>query len=105
MKKVKEVYNHWLPPRLGAAAVTIGYTIYYAESFDYVPKNLRRHEFKHIEQIDNLGIFWFYHNYFLQYILGRLQGLNHWDAYEKITFEVEARAAAKVISSPWEGRI
>ena len=100
--KVKETYQHWLPPKLGASAVTIGYTIFYADTFDNVSLKLRRHEYKHIEQIQNLGIFWFYINYFMQYITGRLQGLEHWDAYEKITFEVEAKNAESLRTRPWE---
>lgn len=93
MKPVKEKYSHWFPPILGATAVTIINTIFYEEAEDQISRRLRNHEMKHIEQIRELGVFGFYFQYLVQYLDGRRKGLGHWEAYEQITFEVEAREA------------
>ena len=93
MKRIKQVYDHWLPNKLGASAVTIGYTIYYEMPSCKVPHWLYRHEMKHIEQISRLGVIPFYLQYFLEYIEGRRKGLGHWEAYREISFEKEAVAA------------
>jgi hypothetical protein len=95
MVKTKEKYDHWFPPLIGAGAVTLGRTVLYACSNYEVPDWMRRHELKHVEQIEKLGVICFYGVYFFQYILGRFKGMSHWDAYYVIGFEVEAREAEK----------
>ena len=95
MKKIKHKYSHWLPSKLGAAAVTLGYTIYYDMAESEVPQWLYRHEMEHIEQISRLGVIPFYLQYFLEYIEGRRKGLGHWEAYREISFEKEAVAAER----------
>lgn len=87
---VKEKYNHWLPPLLGATAVTINDTIYYSISEDKVKPKLRRHEMVHIQQFEKMGVVGFFISYFSQYLNGRLKGLSHWDAYYEISLEKEA---------------
>lgn len=87
---VKEKYNHWLPPLLGADAVTIYNTIYYRKSKSGVGPTLRRHEMVHIDQFKQLGIFGFFLIYIREYIQGRLKGQDHWDAYYNISLEKEA---------------
>jgi hypothetical protein len=95
MKKIKHKYSHWFPSKIGASAVTLGYTIYYDMAEDRVPQRLYRHEMKHIEQISRLGIIPFYTLYFIEYLQGRYKGLCHWNAYREISFEKEAVAAEK----------
>lgn len=94
---VNEKFNHWLPVLLKAKAVTIGNTIYYPQRQTKVyPLGwLRRHEMVHIEQYKQYGVYGFLFMYFIYYIIGRLQGKDHWKAYEDIPFEVEARKAEK----------
>lgn len=87
---VKEKYNHWLPPLLGAAAVTLGNTIYYAESPKKVSMKLKRHEFTHVAQFEKLGYLGFFSIYFSEYIINRLKGQSHWEAHKNISLEKEA---------------
>lgn len=93
MQRIKHKYSHWLPSKLGASAVTLGYTIYYDMAENEVPQWLYRHEMKHIEQINRLGVIPFYTLYFIEYVQGRRKGLGHWEAYREISFEKEAVAA------------
>lgn len=85
-----EKYRHWLPPLLGAAAVTIGNTIYYAGSPREVTMKLKRHEYTHVAQYEQLGYIGFFTIYFSEYITNRLKGQGHWEAYRNISLEKEA---------------
>ena len=93
---VKEKYNHWLPPLLGANAVTLVNTIYYAMPQSQVRAKLRRHEMVHIEQFKKLGAIMFFALYFYEYFKGRLQGMKHWEAYMNISLEKEAYRREKL---------
>lgn len=95
MRKVKHIYNHWFPEKLSASAVTIGYTIYYSMPKEFVPYRVYLHEMEHIRQIRELGVAVFYFRYLVEYLLGRLRGENHWQAYKNISFEIEARRAER----------
>ncbi len=53
---------------------------------------LIRHEQIHLRQQLELGIIPFYIWYLLDYVAGRLQGMNHMTAYHHIRFEKEAYA-------------
>lgn len=92
-KKIKNHYKHWLPPLLGAIAVTIGRNIYYVDKNP--PDYLRRHEEKHVEQYAEYGLMGFLFIYLYHYLMGRVRGLGHWEAYAEIPFEVEARRAER----------
>jgi len=87
---VKEKYNHWLPPLLGANAVTLVNTIYYKRSKASVSARLRKHEMVHIQQFQKLGVVGFFAIYFYEYFKGRLKGMKHWEAYMNISLEKEA---------------
>ena len=95
MQKVKHKYGHWFPSIVGASAVTLGYTIFYHMEKEFVPRWLYLHEMEHIAQINRLGIPLFYTRYLIEYLIGRFKGLGHWDAYHKISFEIQAKAAEK----------
>lgn len=92
MKKVKEYYKHWLPPLLGASAVTLGHTIFYEKEEFKIKPTLRRHELVHVEQCERFTTVGFFIIYFFHYIKFRLEGLNHWEAYYKNPLEIEAYA-------------
>lgn len=53
-------------------------------------RTLWHHEMIHQEQMDRHGIFKFYVIYVWDYIKLRIKGHNHWNAYMRIPFEVEA---------------
>lgn len=89
--KIKEHYNHLIPRLLKTDGVTFGNHIFYAISEQEVSKNLRNHELVHVAQYQSLGVFKFLILYVFEYIVNRLKGLSHYDAYYAISFEVEAR--------------
>lgn len=95
--EVIEKFNHWLPILLKANAVTIGNTIYYEreKTVKYPWEWLRNHEMVHVEQYKRYGVPLFLALYLTYYLIGRLQGKDHWQAYKDIPFEVEARKAEK----------
>ena len=95
MKTVKEIYKHWLPRLLKAEAVTLGNTIYYKRAREYVAPRWHIHERVHVEQYNKYGIIGFLCIYLVEYICGRFKGLNHYEAYKAITFEVQARMAER----------
>lgn len=88
---VKHHYNHWLPKLIKANAVTIGNNIYYKQNV--IPEWLVRHELKHVEQYRTRGVLGFLLVYLYEYLIGRIIGKSHQDAYEDISFEIEAREA------------
>lgn len=54
------------------------------------------HELVHVRQWRQLGIFRFLVRYLADYLLGRMRGLGHTQAYRGIRMEVEARSIAGV---------
>ena len=52
------------------------------------------HELVHIRQWRSLGVVGFLIRYIREYHAGRRQGMNHWQAYQHISLEVEARQIA-----------
>jgi hypothetical protein len=59
------------------------------------------HELMHVEQLHRTGIARHTLRYVGDYLRGRLRGASHWDAYRGVRFEVEARAAARLVSGRW----
>lgn len=97
MREVKEYYSHWLPPKLGADAVTLGHNIFYRLNKTNVSPRLRRHEMIHVEQCERYTTIGFFVIYFFYYIKFRLQGKSHWDAYRANPLEIEAYAREKEV--------
>ena len=93
MKEVKNHYNSFVPILFKAEAVTIGTHIFYEMSSPSI--FLRRHEEKHVAQYLKHGFVAFLFRYVLEYVLYRLRGMNHREAYLNISFEKEARDAEK----------
>lgn len=92
---IKEHYNQKWVEYLGAGAVTFGNHIFYVQQQERVRPYLRNHEMKHVEQYEKYGLIGFLVVYLYWYLVGRFNGLSHWEAYEKIPFEVEAREAER----------
>jgi hypothetical protein len=79
--------------------ITLGRTIYLAPKLldreaAAVDATLR-HELAHVQQILRLGIFRFYWRYIREYITLRMAKMSHQQAYDAISFEKEAKAAAR----------
>lgn len=89
--KVHEHYKQLWVNKFGACAITVGSHIFYDIDKPFVDKRIRKHEMVHIEQYKKYGLIGFLVIYLYQYLLGRLQGKSHFEAYEAIPFEVEAR--------------
>lgn len=88
---IKNKYSHWLPKLLNSFAVTVGRTIYYEDA--QPTDRLRRHEEKHVEQYMQYGVLGYLTRYFFSYFKNRLRGMDKYEAYRNIPFEIEARAA------------
>lgn len=87
------IYNcHWLPSHIDA--IVIYPFILTRYSHERMPRRLRKHEEKHIEQAHRYWIIGFYALYAWYYIKGRLwERKGHNEAYWDIPFEIEARGA------------
>jgi hypothetical protein len=57
------------------------------------------HELVHIEQWRRFGAVGLLRRYMGDYLLARVRGKSHWDAYRGVRTEVEARAAARMVVS------
>jgi len=82
-------WAHWLPQRLGVAAITLGRDVYV--SGRWASTQLIVEEEKHVDQWEALGPRLFPALYLLSYFFWRAMGYDHHTAYEKILFEREAK--------------
>src|SRR6476469_428874 len=90
----------WLRPFLarGVIAITLGRRIYVAATVaEDELESLVRHEIVHVAQIGRLGLIRFYWRYIKEDITLRRRGLPPAEAYRRISFEVEAFAAEKLL--------
>jgi hypothetical protein len=90
----------WLRPFLarGVIAITLGRRVYIAATVAEAElEQLLRHELVHVGQIARLGFFRFYWRYLNEYIALRRRGFPPAEAYQRISFEVEAFAAEKIL--------
>ena len=92
-------YPWWLRPFLmkNVIAITLGRRIYLSpaaatRSMDYVQR-LLRHELAHVRQVNRHGLLVFLVRYAAEFLrhLWRTKSMD--EAYRRISFEVEARAA------------
>ncbi len=98
--RVRFRFPWWLRPFLmrGVAAITLGRRIYFAPDLsDEKVERFLRHELMHVRQIGRLGLVRFYWLYLAEYIAHRRRGLRHSEAYNSISFEIEATAAEETI--------
>jgi hypothetical protein len=56
---------------------------------------LLRHELVHVRQWKRYGVIGFGVRYLGDYVRGRMRGRNHWAAYRRIRFEIEADWVAR----------
>ena len=78
----------------GADAITLGSLVIVRRSISMHSTKfdeLLRHEQVHIAQFRELGLARFLAQYCGAYLQWRLRGYNHWGAYRRIPFEIEAR--------------
>ena len=90
----------WLRPFLArrVIAITLGRRIYIAASVaEGEIEQLVRHELVHVGQIARLGMVRFYWRYIHEYVSLRRRGFSSAEAYQRISFEVEAFAAEKIL--------
>jgi hypothetical protein len=85
----------------GADGITLGGWVIVRRSaavdgFD----ELLRHEQVHVAQFRELGVSRFLFAYVRSYLFWRLKGYEHWAAYRRIPFEVEARWIAAQPTAP-----
>lgn len=103
-KLVKQHYNYRWLSWFGINAITIGNRIFY--SCKEPPDWLRQHEFAHVKQfrriapfgIMPIGVILFYLRYWIEFVLGLICYRSVVDAYEKISFEIEAFEAGKEVT-------
>lgn len=92
-------YGNFIPRLLGVQAIVLWPFVLFAQRNPST--EIIAHEFIHMDQIRKNGVIKFYLWYFIEYVIGRLDGKRHYDAYRDISFEVEAfqnqKAFAKVL--------
>ena len=98
--KIAFTFPFWLRPFLQrrVIAITLGRRIYVsAQVTGGELERLLRHELKHVEQVNRLGILRFYWRYVREYIALRRSGLKSFEAYRQVSFEQEAAAAEELV--------
>ncbi len=84
------IYNSKIPKWLGYKGMAIYPFIFISYSCIDCPARVIKHEKIHIKQQLKWLIIPFFIVYGLDYIVGRIKGLNHDEAYRDIRFEKEA---------------
>lgn len=82
-------------------AMTLGTTILFRPEVDIdwsdaQIASLVAHELTHVRQFRRMGVATFFIRYVSDYLRGRTAGLSHFDAYEAIALEEEARNVVQV---------
>lgn len=89
--KIRIRYNHWLPRFLGVNAITLYPFILISHSKAIATQaHIINHEWIHINQIREYGVFEFYVSYIGEYLKNLYKYRSHMIAYNKISFEIEA---------------
>ncbi len=78
----------------GASATTLGSTVFVRRGVELTGR-LRRHEYEHVLQFARHGWIGFFRRYLGAYAYWRLHGHDHWGAYRRIPFEVQAEWRAR----------
>lgn len=78
----------------GASATTFGRTVFVRRGVTMSPR-LRRHEYEHVLQYEELGRLRFLVRYVAEYLRWRLRRHGHDGAYRRISFEVRAEWRAR----------
>lgn len=89
--KIIEVENSKFAKLINAHIVLYPFVLY-----DGVPTlSVIKHELKHVEQINRIGVFKFYFTYLTYFISNLVKGMGWNEAYRNIPYEIEARAEEK----------
>ena len=96
--RIRARYPWWLKPWLSRniAAITLGRTIYVGELAGRTEEaltRLLRHELAHVRQVNRHGLVVFLARYIAEFARNLVRARSFHDAYSRISFEVEARAA------------
>jgi hypothetical protein len=98
--RIAYAFPIWLRPFLqrGVIAITLGRRVYVSAKVKGEElERLLRHELKHVEQVNRIGLFRFYWRYVREYIALRRSGLKSFEAYRRVSFEEEASAAEELV--------
>ncbi len=82
----------------GVRGVTTPWGVYVSESIDWDSESGRRlirHELEHVAQFARYGIARFLYLYVREYLRNRRAGMSHHEAYYNISYEADARRAAR----------
>ncbi len=93
--KVRFRFNHWLPRKVGAEAITIYPFIFFARNEERsLAAGTVAHELVHVIQVRRLGWLGMYARYLWEFAKLRIvKGYHHWQAHEHHSMEKEARKA------------
>lgn len=96
-------FEHWLPnlltnllPNQKINAIVLFKVVYFREERLKTSEKLIRHEKTHIKQQNNEGLL-FYFKYVTEYFTNLIKYKNHYKSYRNISYEIEARAAEKIV--------
>ena len=94
--------DHWLwiggPVPRGAQGITLGSLVIVRAETVGSPSfaRLLRHERVHVRQFRDHGAIRFLTRYVGSYLMSRVQGYDHHNAYRRIPYEIEARWLSRV---------
>jgi hypothetical protein len=89
--RVKFIFNHWLPKKLGVGGITLYPYVFFDNTYDIeMNAHIVNHECIHIKQVRSIGWIPFYASYLWQYFKALIKLRDRNLAYHAISFEVEA---------------
>lgn len=92
--EIKNHYNIKILKLFNIRAITFNNHIFYSMKIDEIPWWLKQHELTHVKQYRENGVIKFLSLYVYYYFKNRLSGLDKYEAYLQIPFEIEARKVA-----------
>ena len=82
----------WFLKSLGGLSIW-PYIWFYADKKD-VPDSLLVHELEHHKQQKRDFFIWYFIRYWLEYFINRIKGMDSYQAYYNISYEIDARKVA-----------
>jgi hypothetical protein len=82
----------------GVKGVTTPWGVYIADGIDWDSdrgRRLIRHEMEHVSQFARYGAVRFMYLYSREYLRNRRAGMSHQEAYYNVSYEAQARSAAR----------
>jgi len=93
-------YNNPILKFLGNYAFTFGNDVYFSDSS--ISMEIRKHEYRHVQQYQRDGVLVLAIKYASEYIWGLMNGLSDLEAYNNISYEIDARDTEKYVSPEQE---